>query len=128
MLLDPRKLNVCVTPNQAIPDEGPKVIPLFLDFSTIDTWDLDLQMVQALAKFAMIQTLFIDMDQQANPLSVIFNGSGQKIVAKINTQGYYNVLAPSPCKLSFVSTVGSNIVVPVYVLNVAIPGSVWPTV
>jgi hypothetical protein len=127
MLLDNKQVGFVLTPNQSIPKEGPKVIPLILDFSTVDTWDLDGQYIGALGRFSMIQTVFIDMDGQANPLTLIVNGSGQKIIAKTNTQGYYNVMVPNPWKLQFRSTAGGNIAVPVYLLNVAIPGAVWPT-
>jgi hypothetical protein len=129
MQLSTDKLQFVITPNQTIPkDEGPKVIPLILDFSSIDTWDLDGQMLGALTQFSMVQTLFIDMNGQANPLTVTINGSGQKIIVKTNTQGYYNVLCPNPFKIRFEQSAGGGIAVPVYLINTAIPGAVWDTV
>jgi hypothetical protein len=85
-------------------------------------------MLGALARFSMLQTIFIDMDGQANPLTVTINGSGQRIIAKQNTQGYYNVLAPNPIKVRFQTSAGGVIALPVYLCNMAIPGSVWATV
>ena len=117
-------------PNQQIPDEGPKAIPLLLDFSTDPngTIDIDGQMIGAQGRFAMVQTIFIDLNGAANPLTVTFNQSGQSITAKVNTQGYYNVLAPNPWKIRFQSLPGSTDNVGVYLINVPIPGVVWPTV
>lgn len=128
-LINNQQIQFCIVPNQTIPkEEGPKVVPLFLDFSVNDRYDLDAQIVQALGRFSMLQTLFIDTNGQANPLTVTINGSGQKIVAKPNTQGYYTVMCPNPFKLTFEMTAGSGIAVPVYLVNTAIPGVVWPTV
>ena len=129
MLLDNKQIQFCTVPNQTIPkEEGPKAIPIILDFSTVAQWDLDGQIVGALGRFSMVQTVYIDMDGQANPVTILINGSGQRIIAKPNTQGYYNVLVPNPWKLSFLSTAGGNINVPVYLINTSIPGMVWPTV
>lgn len=119
----------CVTPNQAIPTEGPKAIPLVLDFSSAnnDPIEVDLQMFEAQARISMVQTLYIDMAGASNPLTVTINISGQKIVAKVDTQGYYNVLAPNPAKLKFESAQGSTDNLAVYLINVPIPGMVWTT-
>jgi len=119
----------CITPNQAIPTEGPKAIPLLLDFSAaqVDGIEVDLTMFEQQARLSMVQTLYIDMADAANPLTVIIGDSGQKIVAKVGTQGYYSVLAPNPAKFRFLSTQGSTDNLPVYLINVPIPGMVWPT-
>lgn len=119
-----------VIPNQAIPTEGPKAIPLVLDFSAANNEgiEVDLTMFEQQARMSMVQTLYIDMSQAANPLTVNCNDSGQKIVAKVGTQGYYNVLVPNPAKFRFESVQGSTDNLPVYLINVPIPGVVWPTV
>lgn len=120
----------CVTPNQAIPSEGPKTIPLVLDFSSANNEDIlvDLQQFEQLGRMSMVQTIYIDMSNAANNLIVIMNDSGQQIVAKVGTQGYYNVLAPNPARFTFRSVQGSTDALPVYLINVPIPGQVWPTI
>lgn len=127
MLLNSNNLQFCVIPNQAIPSEGPKAIPLVLDFSSNPEIEIDGQQITALGRFAMVQTLFIDLSGAANNLIVSINGTGQQIVAKVGTQGYYNVMCPNPFKLKFTSQVGSTDNVPVYLINVPIPGVVWVT-
>lgn len=119
----------CVVPNQAIPTEGPKVIPLVLDFSKAadQPIEVDLSLFEQQARISMIQSVYIDMSQAANNLVLTVNDSGQRIVAKVGTQGYYTVLVPTPSKLRFESTAGSTDNLPVYLINVPIPGMVWPT-
>jgi hypothetical protein len=102
-----------------------------LDFSASngDPIEINAQYFQSLGKFSMLQTLFIDMDGAANNLRIRVGTSGQIIVAKVNTQGYYTVLAPNPFTLEFESAApGSTDNLPVYLINVPIPGVVWSTV
>lgn len=113
--------------NQNVPDESPKAIPFLIDFSVNTTWILDLELVMSRTYITMVQTLFLDLSGSANPLKVTVSGSGQVILAKANTQGYYQILASNPVKLQFDSTVAPNII-PIQLINVSIPGVVWPTV
>lgn len=113
--------------NQQIPSEGSKAIVSLFDFTAANQFSLDLQNLQALGNMSMIQTLFIDMSQSDVPMTIVFNGSGQTIVAKGRTQGYYCVLAPNPVKLT-ATCAGGPLGVVVYFINVPIPGIVWPTI
>lgn len=125
-----QNVQFCLTRNQVIPDEGPKAIPLVLDFSSSagDPIEIDAQYLQSLGRFSMLQTIFVDMSDAANNLTIKVNGSGQKIVAKVGTQGYYSVLAPNPFKLVFETSPGGTDNLPLYLINVPIPGVVWSTV
>jgi hypothetical protein len=126
--IDAGALQICLTDNQNLPKEGPRVIPAQLDFSANDTVGLDLSNQQQRGFFSMLQTIFVDMGAAAAPLTITVNGTGQTIICKQNTQGYYNILQPNPIKLTFTSVAGSVPKVPVFLCNMPIAGAVWSTV
>lgn len=126
MLIPSSNLNYQNPHNQEVPDEGPKALPLLLDFSgTVTEYDLDLTNQQQQGYITMIQTIYIDLSRSgAADLTITINGSQQVIKAKAGTQGYYSVLVPNPPKLTFASS-ASSAVVPVYLINVPVAGVVW---
>ena len=125
MLYNTGALNYSNPQNQLVPDEGPKAIPLLIDFSGATTeWDVDLTNQQQQQYISMIQTLFIDASLSADDVFVTFPITGQKIQAKAGTQGYYNVLCPNPPRMMFTGTADTQ-VIPVFLINVPIAGVVW---
>ena len=125
--LDQNQLDVTSPMNQLLPEEGPRSIPLLLDFTVAATWDLDAELLQARGFFSMIQSIFIDASMSGVNVSVTVNGTGQVITAKFRTQGYYSLLVPNPVRLTF-SSVGGVAGVRIQLLNVPIPGAVWSTI
>lgn len=117
--------NVLVN-NQIVPPEGPRVIPVQLDFTNTDTIEVDLGQLQQRGFMNMVQTVFVDLNGNANNLVIKVNGALQNIVCKANTQGYYTILAPNPAKLAFVCVIGGGTVT-VHLCNSPISGSVWVT-
>jgi hypothetical protein len=105
---------------------GPLGARIILDFTAAQDFDLDMQQVQSTNQFDLCQTIFIDNSAGGSALTITINGSGQQIIAKAGTQGYYNVLCPNPIKLHFNSAGGA--ICNVFLLDVAIPGAVWPVV
>lgn len=126
MIIPQNSVQIALTSNQYIPDEGPKAIPLLLDFTAADTFTLDMESLQARGFFSMLQAVFIDMKDAVVDLELTISALGQIIHAKKQTQGYYNILVPNPIKLVFTSV--GNIQIRVFLINVPIPGAVWPTV
>jgi len=127
--LDQQQLQIVPVNDHLLPDEGPKAIPLILDFTgnagPQTDYALDLSLVESRTYISMVQTLFIDMSGAGvAEVTVTFNTTNQQILAKPNTQGYYNVLATNPTQINFHSTNPSG-VIKVFVINVAIPGAVW---
>jgi hypothetical protein len=113
--------------NQIIPDEGPKAVPLLLDFSgSVIEYDLSLLLQQQSVFISMVQTIYIDLSGASHDLSVTV-GTGvlsQVVKAKAGTQGYYQVLCPNPPQMKFVASALGDVVT-VFLVNVPIPGSVW---
>lgn len=121
------QLQVTLPHNQTVPAEGPKAVPVRLDFSgAIASYSLDGTLLEQLHLLSMIQTIYIDMSNNPNSLTVVVDNGGQVIQAKGNTQGYYPILVPNPMKLIFRSSANTKIV-PVFLLNIPIAGVVWPT-
>jgi hypothetical protein len=119
-------VNVQQIVNQQVPDDGPKAIPLLLDFTASAQYNLDLTNQQQQGKISMIQSIYVDLSGNAsNDLTITMPISGQVIVAKAGTQGYYSVLCPNPPRLNFAMATSGGSVVPVFLLNVPVAGVVW---
>lgn len=113
--------------NQIIPDEGPKAVPILLDFSGAQiSYTLNLLLQQQGALISMVQTVFIDLSNAAHDLLITagVNVLNQVIHAKAGTQGYYPILCPSPPQITFTAGALGD-VVPVVLINIPIAGVVW---
>jgi hypothetical protein len=121
--------------NQNIPKDGGKAAALpIMDFSLANQFFLDAELLGSLGFLSMVQTMWIDLSTSDIPMQVTINGSQQVIVAKSRTQGYYNVMAPNPVKMTFSCPGGpgldpttNRVGVRVHLLNVPIAGVTWPT-
>lgn len=107
-----------------MPSEGPKCIPITLDFTAQNTYVLDYSNQQARGYIAMIQTIFCDTSTSAVNLVVTSNGSRQVLKIKAGTQGYYPILVPNPINLSF-SCPGGPSDVRIQLLNFPVPHGQW---
>lgn len=108
-----------------LPNEGPKTIPLTLDFSAQSSYPIDLQSLQQRNSFTAVQSIYVDNSGNAQNVTFTFQGSQQPITCKARTQGYYTVIAPNPVRFTAAST--GTVVVKVQLLNVPVAGAVWST-
>jgi hypothetical protein len=118
-------LNYQPLSNQEVPQEGPKAIPLLLDFTSSGEYDVDLTTQQQQGRISMIQSIYIDLSGATNDMSVTMPISGQKVTAKAGSQGYYSILCPNPPRLIFTSSTSGGTLVPVFLMNVPISGVTW---
>lgn len=124
-IISQQSLRVCLLNSTLPPDEKPKAVPLLLDFSGSESsYTLDADQFQSLNFLKYIQTLFIDLSKSANNLNVFVNNGRQTITALAGSQGYYTILVPNPISLVF-SSAANGVVIPVQLINVAIPPFVW---
>ena len=86
---------------QMLPAEGPRAVPLALDFSLTGEYDLNLQNIVSRGYISMIQAVFLDNSANASSLTIAFPGSSQEITIAPNRQGYFAVLCPNPPALIF---------------------------
>jgi len=124
--IDQNTVQFSLPQNQQVPDEGPKAIPLLLNFANAAEFTLDLTNIVERAFISMIQTIFVDASGATVDTIITMNGTNQKIKAKAGTQGYYSVLAPNPPKFTFDNSSGAD-VVPIFLINAPVPGVVWST-
>lgn len=111
---------------QQVPPEGPRAVPLVLDFSLTTEYDLNLQNMESRNFITMIQSMFIDNSQSQVPFMVSFPNTGQTIQVAPNRQGYFQVLCPNPASMSFLSNGGA--VVKVQLLNFPVSQHEWPCI
>jgi hypothetical protein len=98
-----------------MPGEGPKCVPIALDFTAITELRLDYQNMQARNFLSMVQTLWVDNYASAVVMSITIPGSAQILKIPAGVQGYFPVLCPNPVKMIFESTGG--VVLQVSLLN-----------
>lgn len=117
-------LNVQNVSNQTVIDT-PKSGQAVLDFTGGTSIELNLLLEQQFGRIGPIQTVFIDLADTDSSLTIVARGTGQRIVAKGRTQGYYNILAANPADIVFTTAAGIRLTV--NLLNFPIPGAVWAT-
>jgi hypothetical protein len=110
-----------------VPAEGPKAVPVFLDFSKDDAYVIDLSSIQFRAFISQVASVFIDASGSLNNVECSVGQSNQNITAKAGSQGYYQLLSPNNVQLTFTSVLGGPIVT-VFLVNVPIPTATWTSV
>ncbi len=108
-----------------VPCEGPRCLPLTLDFSVDPAFSINLQNTQALIKFSMVQAVFIDNSNNGNSIIVSNPFTDQSLIVPANSQAYLNILCPTPAQINFQSQGG--VVVKVELLNYPVTNYVWKT-
>lgn len=114
------------TKNQLKPpdSEGPKAIPIQMDFSQAASFNLDLSTVSDSGRFTLLQGIFVDNSLNASAVTVgVVDQIGQNIVCPAAAQGYFPILCTMPIKLMFSSA--GNVVVKVDLLNFPVAVAVW---
>lgn len=113
--------------NDLIPKEGPRAIPVILDFTAYDSYVFDYQNMSERGFISMVQTVFIDNRANSLPVTVTMNKSNQVIIAKPYTQGYYAILMPNPIKVTFTCAGGPAGLI-VFLINTQMTSAVWSAV
>ena len=125
-IIDTKTLSFYQVQNLMVPNEGPKAVPLVLDFSQQPQYDLNLQNIESRNFISQIQSVFIDNRNNAQPVTITFDGSNQTIQCAPNRQGYFIVLCPNPASMHFVST--GLVKVSFQLLNFPVTNANWPSV
>ena len=89
-----------------IPSEGPRCVPLQLDFTSVTTLELDYGNMQARAFLGMCQTLWVDNSLSAVILRIEIPNTAQVLKIPAGVQGYFTCLCPNPIRMTFISTGG----------------------
>ena len=119
-------LPVQPTANQLVPSEGPKMLgPVILDWSTTLSYLVDLYVTMSQQKMSIIQTLYIDNSNNANPATVTTGIAGQAITCPAGVQGYFPALVPSQQAKFTIATSGMAGSTTIYFLNMPLPAMIW---
>jgi len=125
LAIDPKKLAVYTTQNLLVPAEGPRAIPLLLDFSLSQAYSLNLQNSEELRRMTMIQGVFIDNSSSITSVSVSCPITGQTITVAPGHQAYKTLFCPYPSQINFFST--SGIVLKFQLTNFPVVNDDWST-
>lgn len=111
--------------NALVPDEGPKIVPINLEFGAIASYEIDLTLSISQRKIRIVQGIYIDNSQNSNPFTIEAQASKQRITVQPGAQGYYPLLAGQFPRF----TCSSNGTALVYIafLNVPVPALQWNT-
>lgn len=110
-----------VTYNGAIPAQ-PQAINTFIEINANRVL-VDLTMQLAQGKIAGVQTIYVDLLDHLGDVSIVMPDTGQRIIAKAQTQGYYPVLSTNLMKFEITSNVNGKF--PIQFINFPIAGAVW---
>jgi len=111
--------------NVIVPKNGPKAVPVTLDFSNDGEIDINCEMVISQGKIEYIQTLYIDNADNANPVTFVCSVTRQRVIVKARAQGYFPLLAPNPPVITVSTTQTANLIVSVFLLNVPVQAMNW---
>ena len=123
--IDQTQLAFYAVNSMRVPAEGPKAVPITLDFSLTTIYTLNLQNMQSRNFLSMVQSLYIDNSGNTAPIVVTFPGTQQNITLAAGRQMYVTVLCANPASMQFVSTGG--VLVYVALLNFPVSNSSWPS-
>lgn len=114
--------------NQLVPNEGPKAIRIVCDFSTTDTYNVDVTVAQESGIMRAVQTLYIDTSEADQPIVLYSPRTGQRITVLPDRQGYFPFLIPNPPIFDVTSQASVGSIATIIMLNVPMPAQWWPTV
>lgn len=110
--------------NAALPAEGPKAVPILLDFTVQPAYEIDPLQLFMQKTLSIIQCVYVDNALNPSPLTIDVPGTSQDVIAPPYSQGYYPILSPTSGKIT-VSSPGANIALRIHLINVPMPASVW---
>lgn len=110
--------------NQQMPKEGPKAIPINVDFTQGQAITIDLSQSMIQSKISLVQSLYVDNSLNSVAVSFQVTGTNQIVTCPPNSQGFFPILAGIPTKILATST-STTALVPCFVLNMPMPAAVW---
>ena len=116
-------INQVTVLNAVVPPEGPKALPLVLDFTSLTSILVDLTSATAQAKISTVQMIFADNTANSALLTVTVSGAGQVVRIPPGCQGWFPVVATNRPKLTFATVAG--VVLQAILLNVPVAQGIW---
>lgn len=111
--------------NGYAPKQGPKALPVTLDFSEKAEQAFDLVLENTEGVIDYIQSIYVDNSDNPNTVEFIFGVTNQRLVVPAGAQGNWPVIAPSQTRIFTRSTVDPKARVNVLLMNVPMPYTQW---
>jgi hypothetical protein len=108
---------------QMVPSEGPRAIPLALDFTQTIQYSLNLQNITQRNFITMIQSAWIDNSANGSTMTLSFPNTQQRMIFPAGFQGYVSLLCPNPPQMYFASA--GDCIVYVELLNYPVSNTSW---
>jgi hypothetical protein len=84
------------TANMTLPVEGPQAIPVNLDLSVDINQEIDVTQLTGNGQISFVSGMWADNLDNAHDVTMICNGSNQRILIPASSQGWYVLLATNP--------------------------------
>ncbi len=110
--------------NGIVPQGGLKALRSTADWSTGAAFTVDLTLAQQQNLLSNVQTVYVDNSQNDQPVTIIVQGTLQRLTLPGNWQGTLPVLCPNPPVLGVQSS-GTGFTV-FYWVNAPLPCLTWP--
>lgn len=111
------------TYNGAVPKEGPKVVPLALDFTAAGGYTVDLSNLFSGGQLTVVQTVYADNSANPAPLQFFVPDTQETITFPPFSQGFLPLFFSSTFKLVVTSSGGVKLVA--QLLNYNVAPSMW---
>lgn len=111
--------------NGRFPAEGPKIIPVSLNFALQQSFNVDLTLAQQTAQMRSVQAVWYDNSQNATPVTILSQGTQQNLILPGHSQGCLPIFQTVPSKFTVTCTGGAAVLL--QFINVPLPACVWPT-
>ena len=107
--------------NATIPKEGPKAIPVALDFTAQSSYTIDVSSLYAQGVLSIIQVIYVDAADGTGDFIFNISGTAQRLKIQAGSQGYYPVLSPA----NGLITVSGAGVGQIFLINVPMSVLTW---
>lgn len=112
--------------NMMIPKDGPRAVPIKLEFEAGATIAIDGLLVSTMGVIEFVQGVFIDNADNDVPCELVCGQTNQRIICPPFNQGYFTLLIPNPPNMA-VTLLGNagGETVQFFFYNVPIQSGVW---
>lgn len=123
--VNPGSQNTFPVFNGYAPAQGPKALPVRLDFTLDTEITVDFTSAEESNGISFIQSVWVDNSANPNALILTFDITGQRIVVPATAQSVFPVIATLKSKCVATTTPGANIVANAIFMNVPMASELW---
>jgi len=109
--------------NAMVPKEGPKCIPLQVNFSQGNSQRVDLTTQQQQGKISFFQSIFVDNSQNSVAIQIENPTAQCTLIVPPSSQGILPLFLGNPPYLNV--TTSTDLIIPIFLFNVPLPAQVW---